>query len=263
MASGGLLADYGPACAPLSAMSAPAPAAPPAPPPAPAAQHAPFLHAWATSVAPRIGAVLARLATLEVSRGLALAQVWTYLPVLTEGRQALRAEPQCLLGDAALAPFHEACAREGVAVSALGPQGKVWESGAVQVVQRVDSLAADAHPRALLGAAAAALGEVCWLPIYDATPGTAARGVVAVLELAMRARGSDAMVVANAISAVSDLLAAQGLALGAPAPPPAPPAPRASGAGAGSWASAGTPLAGSPARMARAPSLARLPGAML
>lgn len=47
-------------------------------------------------------------------------QVWTYLPVLTEGRQLLRAEHLCLLGDASLAGFHEACARDGVTVRCGG-----------------------------------------------------------------------------------------------------------------------------------------------
>ena len=43
-------------------------------------------------------------------------QVWTYLPVLTEGRQVLKAEQLCLLGDAQLQGFHEGCAAEGVTV---------------------------------------------------------------------------------------------------------------------------------------------------
>lgn len=43
-------------------------------------------------------------------------QVWTYLPVLTEGRQILKAEQLCLLGDGQLQGFHEGCAQEGVTV---------------------------------------------------------------------------------------------------------------------------------------------------
>jgi hypothetical protein len=34
------------------------------------------------------------------------AQVWTYLPVLTEGKQMLRAEEVCLIGNQALQEFH-------------------------------------------------------------------------------------------------------------------------------------------------------------
>lgn len=43
-------------------------------------------------------------------------QVWTYLPVLTEGRQLLKAEQLCLLGDAELQTFHEGCTNDGVTV---------------------------------------------------------------------------------------------------------------------------------------------------
>jgi len=43
-------------------------------------------------------------------------QIWTYLPVLTEGRQVLKAEQLCLLGDSKLQAFHEGCAQEGVTV---------------------------------------------------------------------------------------------------------------------------------------------------
>lgn len=76
-----------------------------------------------------------------------LLQIWTYLPVLTEGRQILKAEQLCLLGDPELQQFHAGCAQEGVTVTQLGPMGKVWESGAVQVVQYAESLSEDTHPR--------------------------------------------------------------------------------------------------------------------
>ena len=91
-------------------------------------------------------------------------QIWTYLPVLTEGRQVLKAEQLCLLGDPALAAFHTGCAAEGVPVSQLGPMGKVWESGVVQVIQCADSLSAEAHPcNRLPGAYGRAGGQVAGL----------------------------------------------------------------------------------------------------
>ena len=52
--------------------------------------------------------------------------------------------------------------------SQLGPMGKVWESGAVQVVQFADSLPGDVHPRARLpGELAGRIGEAIYLPVYD------------------------------------------------------------------------------------------------
>ena len=65
------------------------------------------------------------------------AQVWTYLPVLTEGKQLLKAESVHLIGEESLQDFHDQCHTEGVPLSRLGPMGKVWESGVVQVVQAV------------------------------------------------------------------------------------------------------------------------------
>ena len=122
--------------------------------------------------------------------------------MLTEGRQILKAEQLCLLGDPELQQFHAGCCQEGVTVrwvlaglgygwlavlrvavsarccvsqsqaakfgcrttvphtsdppgparlpicrcSQLGPMGKVWESGAVQVVQCAESLSNEMHP---------------------------------------------------------------------------------------------------------------------
>ena len=47
---------------------------------------------------------------------LTVLQIWTYLPVLTEGRQILKAEQLCLLGDPELQQFHAGCCQEGVTV---------------------------------------------------------------------------------------------------------------------------------------------------
>jgi hypothetical protein len=92
------------------------------------------------------------------------------LPVLTEGRQLLKAEQLCLLGDVALQPFHAGCVEQGVTVGQLGPMGKVWENGAVQVVQYAESLPEDTHPRNRLpGGLSRRIGECIYAPVYDQT----------------------------------------------------------------------------------------------
>ena len=195
-------------------------------------------------------------------------QVWTYLPVLTEGRQVLKAEQLCLLGDAELQAFHGGCAHEGVTVGQLGPMGKVWESGAVQVVQCVGSLADDSHPRNRLpGALSGRIGECVYVPVYDSTgtgsgercccgwqpaaaaeaaaawvqsaaphlaqppcpfalvrlPHAVSQGVLAVVELLIRAGAADYMIVANAISCLCALLEPLQLSLSNPHAPASPP----------------------------------------
>jgi hypothetical protein len=147
----------------------------------------------------------------------AFSQVFTYLPVLTEGKQLLKAEDACVLRDPALHSFHSLCVANGIPLTHLGPMGKVWECGVVQVVQNVANLTAEAHPlNNLPSAGAAAVGEVIYLPVYDARPGTATRGVVAAVELMVRAHCADAMVVANVISALAGIMDALGLALSVP-----------------------------------------------
>lgn len=218
--------DYVP-CSGLCSQTGAAPlavaAAPPVqqPPPSPAAppsqqQHLAFLQGWKSSIAPKLQQLLTLLAGQEVACNLAVAQIWTYLPVLTEGRQLLKAEQLCLLGDASLQGFHIGCAQEGVTVSQLGPMGKVWESGAVQVVQCADSLSCDAHPRNRLpGELSGRIAECVYLPVYDRT-GQVSQGVLAVVELLVRSQAADYMVVANAISCVTHLMEALQLSLSNP-----------------------------------------------
>ncbi|PSC72553.1 ALG-2 interacting isoform B [Micractinium conductrix] len=194
--------------------------------PAPASQqHLAFLQSWRSQIAPRLTQLLTLLAGQEVARNLAVAQVWTYLPVLTEGRQVLKAEQLCLLGDAQLQGFHEGCAAEGVTVNQLGPMGKVWENGAVQVVQCAQSLSSEMHPcNRLPGPLSACIEECIYLPVYDRT-GQVSQGVLAVIELLVRAGSHDPMVVANAISCLTHIMEALHLSVGNPHAMPAPMAP--------------------------------------
>ncbi|KAG7672992.1 hypothetical protein Ndes2526B_g08481 [Nannochloris sp. 'desiccata'] len=180
--------------------------------------HAAFLNQWQQSIQPRLTQLLAQLGSHEVAKSLALAQIITYLPVLTEGKQLLKAEALCLLGNPALQDFHVACCHQGLPLTQLGPMGKVWESGVVQVVQHAGNLPTDAHPLNILPPelATAAIDEIVYLPVYDSAPGTTVQGVVAALELMVSPRSMDVMVVANLISTVAETMGQLGLALSNP-----------------------------------------------
>jgi hypothetical protein len=137
---------------------------------------------------------------------------------LTEGKQLLKAEALCLLGNPALQDFHIACCHQGLPLTQLGPMGKVWESGVVQVVQHAGNLPTDVHPLNILppALATAAIDEIVYLPVYDSAPGTTVQGVVATLELMVSPRSMDVMVVANLISTVAETMGHLGLALSNP-----------------------------------------------
>lgn len=139
--------------------------------------------------------------------------------MLTEGKQLLKAEAVCLLGNPSLQEFHQQCVADGVPLTHLGPMGKVWESGVVQVVQNAVNLSAEVHPLNRLPAKDSVVGEVVYLPVYDAMPGSTTQGVVAAVELMMNSRSLDVMVVANIISAASNIMQALGLALCNPQQP--------------------------------------------
>lgn len=178
-----------------------------------------FLHQWQQRIQPRLTQLLAHLGSQEVAKSLALAQIITYLPVLTEGKQLLKAEALCLLGNPILQDFHVACCHQGLPLTQLGPMGKVWESGVVQIVQHSGNLSTDTHPLNLMlpSVAESAVDEILYLPVYDDAPGTPVQGVVAVLELMVNPRSTDVMVVANLISTVSDIMGNLGLAISNPA----------------------------------------------
>lgn len=196
---------------------------PAAPVPSTSGQHAAFLHSYRAIISPKFQQLLTLLAGQEVARNLAVAQIWTYLPVLTEGKQILKAEQLCLLGDPELQNFHAACCQEGVTVSQLGPMGKVWESGAVQVVQCADSLSPEMHPcNRLPGEMSRRIAECIYVPLYDGT-GTVSQGVLAVVELLIRRHSDEYMVVANAISCLTHLMEALQLSLCNPHQQQAPP----------------------------------------
>lgn len=112
----------------------------------------------------------------------------------------------------------------GVHVSALGPLGRAWESGSVQVAQDVSGLPSEVHPLCTLRAARcwnASIAEVVYIPVHDAD-GSAWRragggdgpacGVLAVIELFLRP-GGDGTALPAAISAAHHALDAAGLSM--------------------------------------------------
>ncbi|GAB4822878.1 hypothetical protein N2152v2_009924 [Parachlorella kessleri] len=172
-----------------------------------------FLTNFRLVVQPKLAQLLALLGSQEVARNLALVQVWTYLPVLVEGRQLLKADKLCLLGEERLGAFHRGCSEQGVPVNLVGPMGKAWEAGVVKVVQSMENLSRETHPcNRLQGEAEQHVSEVIYIPIFDRGP-CAAAGVVAVMELLISSQAHDYMVVANAISCCGHLLDALQLSL--------------------------------------------------
>lgn len=92
--------------------------------------------------------------------------------------------------------------------------GKVWESGVVQVVQNAENLSTESHPcNKLNSGIAKGIGEIVYMPVYDVSPGSTTKGVVAVIELLMSARSQDVMVVANVISTISAIMETMQLTL--------------------------------------------------
>eukprot|EP00198_Chlamydomonas_reinhardtii_P004250 XP_001693586.1 predicted protein [Chlamydomonas reinhardtii] len=97
--------------------------------------------------------------------------------------------------------------------------GKVWRSGAVQIVQNLRILPPTLHPRSQLSEEALErLAEALYIPIYDlARP---LKGQVCVLEVLLSTRATEAMLVADVISFIGSLLTALNLSLANPIQPP-------------------------------------------
>jgi len=146
------------------------------------------------------------------------SQIYTFLPVLMEGKQMLKAEDVCLLGSPSLEQFHQQCHTDGLPLNLVGPMSKVWENGDVQVVQYPCNLPENVYPmdRMPKDIIPGDLGELVFLPVYDAEPGSSTQGILAVIELMIRRRTSDAMIVATLISTVAEIMGSLGLSLSAP-----------------------------------------------
>lgn len=126
----------------------------------------------------------------------------------------LRAEADCILNEDVLRRFHVACVSCGVQLCKMGPMRKVWEDGAVHVVQDAINLAPSCHPMNYLdGESNGVIGEIIYIPVFDVRPGTIMQGVLAVIELMVHNQCMDAMVVANSISSVTEILSSLGLGI--------------------------------------------------
>ncbi|GLC35524.1 hypothetical protein PLESTB_000198300 [Pleodorina starrii] len=97
--------------------------------------------------------------------------------------------------------------------------GKVWRSGAVQIVQNLRILPPSLHPRSQLSEEALErLAEALYIPIYDLS--RPARGQICVLEVLLSTRATEAMLVADVISFIGNLLTALHLSLANPVQQP-------------------------------------------
>lgn len=129
----------------------------------------------------------------------------------------LQSESTCLLGTQVLDGFHQLCHKAGVALDLIGPMGKVWENGDVQVVQYPANLPNNVYPMDRFPAdAISLLGEIVFLPLYDSTPNSPTQGIVGVIELMLTKKATDDMVVATMISTIASILPDLGLSLSAP-----------------------------------------------
>lgn len=194
--------------------------------PTPVATRAPS--AWAVDgLTNRLAAVALSLSS-RCGRTLSVLQVWrsTLGPnldsLVKHGSDEVAVLPAYQLPyvhDQRLASFVEASRSRGITGKELGTISQVWSKGALQVVQNVAGVPADCHPRTKLqDGAAAAIGEVLYIPVYEQV--SPLPHVVAVFELLVAASSSQCMVVANVISTVSDLLSQVQLSVSRPAPAP-------------------------------------------
>ncbi|MEW5304538.1 MAG: hypothetical protein WDW36_007144 [Sanguina aurantia] len=97
--------------------------------------------------------------------------------------------------------------------------GKVWKSGAVQIVQNLKIIPPSLHPRSQLSDAMLELvAEALYIPVYDLA--LSGRGPVSVMEVLLSADATQAMLMADFLSCVSTLLSALHLSLANPVPQP-------------------------------------------
>ncbi|KAK9846372.1 hypothetical protein WJX81_002535 [Elliptochloris bilobata] len=162
-------------------------------------------------------------------QSLALAQVWSStsdsdaLPSsgAKKGQQktvlSTDALP-CAINDTGLQQFRVRSCEQGISSAGLGMLGKVWSTGALQVVQNVAIIPQSVHPRNKLDSSLARLvSELIYIPIYDvALPKD---GVQAVLELVVAADAQENQIVGNVISYVSNILDELQLSLAKPEEP--------------------------------------------
>lgn len=133
----------------------------------------------------------------------------------------LQSENTCLLGTQLLNEFHQDCHSAGIPLDLIGPMGKVWENGDVQVVQYPANLPTNVYPMDRFPAdAVSMLGEIVFLPLYDSQPNSSTQGIVGVIELMLTKKTTDAMVVATMISTIASIMPDLGLSLCAPVAEP-------------------------------------------
>mmetsp|Transcript_23432 Transcript_23432/g.51442 ORF Transcript_23432/g.51442 Transcript_23432/m.51442 type:complete len:387 (-) Transcript_23432:1015-2175(-) len=97
--------------------------------------------------------------------------------------------------------------------------GRVWRTGAVQIVQSLKIIPPCLHPRSQLkDDDLEKLAEVLYIPVFDVTRPT--KGPVTVLEVFLSAKAPEAMLVADFISFITATLAAVNLSVSNPLPQP-------------------------------------------
>lgn len=134
------------------------------------------------------------------------------------GDFALYSPQPAIVGDPLFSALRLKSSQQPVKHSNSMP-GKVWRSGAVQIVQNVRILPPSLHPRSqLTEEALELLSEALYIPIYDlARPH---KGQVCILEVLLSSRSTETMLVAEFISFVGSVLTPLELSLSNPIPQP-------------------------------------------
>ncbi|GLI61823.1 hypothetical protein VaNZ11_004335 [Volvox africanus] len=180
---------------------------------------------WKIELSAKLAAILEKLRErFSKSQNVCLCQTWV-------GADGFDAAPSnslevTLWADPRLAIVLDPLFEDLRAKSCQGPvffrnsmPGKVWRSGAVQIVQNLRILPPSLHPRSQLSEAALErLAEALYIPIYDLS--RPARGQVCVLEVLLSTRATEAMLVADVISFIGNLLTALHLSLANPVQQP-------------------------------------------
>lgn len=209
----------------------------PAPPCAPALPQAHFLGfqaaaglhelQWHVQLVAKLRALLASLTQhSNLVHTLSLVQAWFPTANFTTPTQAqevyLYAEPSiALITDAALQSFRAASTAQPFLFRSC-MAGRVWRSGAVQIVQNLKIIPNTVHPRSSLADEQLdTLCEVVYLPVYDACRAFH-QAPVAVLEALFSVRAEDGMAVADFISFAGRVLGQLQLSLSSPVQAPLP-----------------------------------------
>lgn len=177
--------------------------------------------AWLQSLQQKL-LILFKAISLQFSlKNFCIVQAWICWEGASSGKlvRKLYTDPVLvLLGDGRFNEFRSKSMHSVLDPMASMP-GRVWRTGAVQVVQNAGMMPPGLHPRGQMSEGdLSRVAEVIYIPLFDmARPNEGPQGV---LEAVLSRDATDPMLVANFISFVGATLLAMRLSLCSPAPHP-------------------------------------------